>query len=391
MYDVSNRRRIEEQMLHSQKMEAVGHLAGSVAHDFNNLLTAIMGHCQMGMRAQSAGGGLSTTLPAIQEAAERGAGLCRQLLVFSRRQGVEPRVITLNDLVLEMGELVRLLIGEDIALTIRHQSDLGLVRVDSGQFEQVLINLALNASDAMPAGGTLTIETSNVTVDQGSTRRSAGAAVEYVSVGISDTGVGIPDDVKPHIFEPFFTTKGSGKGTGLGLFTCHGIVSQNNGYITVQSEPGKGSTFRILLPRVDEPAPAVAARHEYVSLPRGSETVLLVEDEEVVREVAARILREQGYTVLEAADGVQALGLARGNTHRGVDLLFTDVVMPVMSGSELADRLREYQPGIRVLYTSGYAGDTIRQIELQERATAFIEKPFTAEELAQNVRAVLES
>ena len=385
--------RLEEHMLHSQRMEIVGHLAGGVAHDFNNLLTAILGYCQLGMRAPSPAEGLSTSLQHIQKAAERGAGLCRQLLAFSSRQTVEPRVVSLNDLVLNMEPMLRRLIGEDIEVITSPRPDQGLVTVAPDQFEQVLVNLVVNASDAMPNGGRLAIETTNVSVEKSSpTSHGKVPPGEYVMLAVSDTGIGITADARSHIFEPFFTTKDPGSGTGLGLFTCKAIVAQSHGFIAVHSEPGGGSTFEVYLPRVDGPRPSTVAarRTKDRLLPRGRETVLLVEDERVVRDVAAKVLRQQGYTVLEAADGPEAIRLARGDVGQGVDLLFTDMVMPFMSGSDLADQLKESQPGIKVLYTSGYTGETISRTRSNDRGTAFIDKPFTPAELAHKVRSVLE-
>ena len=268
--EVSTRRGPEEQMLHSQKMEAVGHLVGGVAHDFNNLLTAILGYCQLGMRARSPGDGLSTNLQQIQKSAERGAGLCRQLLDFSSRQKVEPRVVSLNDLVMNMEAMLRRLIGEDIELVIPSRPVQGLVKVAPDQFEQVLVNLVLNGRDAMPNGGRQTIETSNMVIDETASRRRGDVpSGEYVVLTVSDTGTGITADARPHIFEPFFTTKDRGNGTGLGLFTCKSIVDQSFGHITVHSEPGEGSTFEVYLPRVDGPSPVAAPRVESVSLPHG--------------------------------------------------------------------------------------------------------------------------
>jgi CheY-like chemotaxis protein len=243
----------------------------------------------------------------------------------------------------------------------------------------------------MPDGGRLTIETANVTMDEETTGRYAGVSPgEYVLLSISDTGTGIPEAILPHIFEPFFTSKERGKGTGLGLFTCSAIISQRGGYIDVQSEQGHGTTFQILIPRINGPPPVETPRNHQEYLPRGTETVLLVEDEQGVREVAATTLRAQGYTVLEAAEGLEALTLARGRAHRGLDLLLTDVIMPIMSGRELAKRLRDLRPDIRILYTSGYSRDTVGQVDSQEFSSGFLEKPFTPAELTQKVRSVLE-
>lgn len=387
--DVTDRR--GGQMLQSQKMEAVGHLAGGVAHDFNNLLTAIMGYCQMGMAAHDPDGISSHSLREIQKAAERGASLCNQLLVFSRHHAVEPKVVNLSEMVLRMDEMLRRLIGEDIELVTEPAQDLGAVRVDPDMFEQVLVNLALNARDAMPEGGRLVVETGNVVADRGSKSWHAeDAPGEHVVLSVSDTGVGMAPNVKEHIFEPFFTTKRPGEGAGLGLYVCYGIISRSHGHIEVNSQPGKGTRFDIYLPRVYEDPVSLNAPHQPGKLPEGSETVLLVEDEQAVREVATTVLRNQGYTVLEAADGVEALALVREKSDLRIDLLFADVIMPQMSGKELADRLREARPGIKVLYTSGYAGDTIDRLELQDGKAEFIEKPFTPVELARKVREVLD-
>ena len=392
VHEASKSTRLDEQVLHSQKMEAVGHLAGGVAHDFNNLLTAIMGYCQLGIQPGAHHDRTSDALLEIQKAAERGAGLCRQLLVFSSGPPVEPKVVSLNDLLSNLGTLLRRLIGENIELVTLPASDLGPVRVDPGQFEQVLVNLAVNAQDAMPDGGRLTIETANVPVDEKSSLAAAGADPgEYVMLAVTDTGVGIPASVKPHIFEPFFTTKEPGQGAGLGLFTCYGLISQSNGYIVVRSEQGNGTTFEVYLPRTEGLDASTTPGQQSGLLPRGRETVLLVEDEQVVREVASNVLRDQGYTVIEAAGSLEALGLAQGRSGQRVDLLFTDIVMPVMSGSELAHRLAETQPDIRILFTSGYAGYPTADARLQRRGSGFIEKPFTPAQLARKVRAVLES
>ena len=394
VYDAAKQMQLHEQVLISQKMEAVGHLAGGVAHDFNNLLTAIMGYCQLGMHAGVQEESATTALLEIQKAAERGAGLCRQLLVFSGGPAVQPRAVALNDLLLDMGGMLQRLIGEDTELVIRPANDPCLVEVDPVQFEQVLVNLAVNARDAMPNGGRLSLETSTVSVDEGSDARFAGAGIppgEYVTLAVNDTGAGMSPEVRPHIFEPFFTTKGPGRGAGIGLFTSYSIVSQSNGYITVRSEESKGTTFEIYLPRAEGFDALPVPQEKTVSLPRGRETVLLVEDEQTVREVAVRVLRERGYTVLEASGAVEALGLVQRHIGQGVDLLLTDVVMPLMSGPELAGRLRLAQPGIRVLFTSGYTESDIGEFGLQKWATGFLQKPFTPADLAQKVRAVLEN
>ena len=390
--DISNRRRLEEWVLYAQRADAVGHLAASATHDFNNLLTAIMGYCQFAMRAPGDGESLATSLREIQKAADRGADLCRQMLMFSRRETVDRRVLNLNDLVLAMATLVRHITGDVIELVTRLRPDLGLVKADSGQLQQVLVNLALNARDAMPDGGRLTIETNNVTVGKESAGRSAEAPPgEYVRLAVSDTGTRTPVDVGSQLLESVSGTRESGTGAGLGLFVSSTLVSQNHGYLTVQSEPGTGAVFEVYLPRVDNAYAFATAGGEFAHPPSGRETVLLVEDEQLVREVAATVLRQEGYTVLEAAEGIEALRLAGAHTEQGVDLLLTDVVMPLMSGWELSDRLRESQPGIRVLYTSGYTADAATHLGSREGGAVFIEKPFTPLQLAQKVRAVLET
>ena len=389
VHDVSKRRRLEERLLHTEKMGAFGLVASGIAHDFNNILTAIMGYSQLALReAGSTGGNIS----AIQKAAERGAELCRRLLALSRHQSVQAMDLDLNELVLDIAPLLGTLLAEDIELVSRTEPELGLVKVDPGQIEHVIVNLAINASDAMPGGGTLTVATANVAVDEtppeGPVRVPAG---EYVVLSVADTGRGISEEVRPHIFEPFFTTKQPDRGTGLGLFMCRNIVAQNGGYMDVHSRPGTGTTFEVYLPRTDVSAVPPRPRREVAVLPSGEETVLLVEDERVVREVSARILRDRGYTVIEAAEGGEALRLAREHQEKGVDLLFTDVVMPFMNGWDLARRMRAVMPGIRVLYTSGHSQDTIGYARPCDLATEFIEKPFTPTELTRRVRAVLDT
>ncbi|MGH2542269.1 MAG: ATP-binding protein, partial [Ardenticatenaceae bacterium] len=342
---VEELRHAQEQLVHAQKMECVGRLAGGVAHDFNNLLTPIMGYAQLAIMALSSSGNdkMRTNLIEIQKAAERASNLTRQLLAFSRRQINEPKVFGLNTMIVDMDKMLRRLIGEDIELATLPQPDLGMVEIDPGQMEQVLMNLVVNARDAMPTGGKITIETANVTLDAEYARRTPDVTPgEYVALTVSDTGTGMTEEVKAKIFEPFFTTKEDGKGTGLGLATCYGIAKQNGGHIAAYSELGHGTTFKVYLPRIEGEANASApVRNDAGEMPRGTETVLLVEDEQAVRELGARVLQEQGYAVIEASNGVEALQFVEEHPELQIDLLLTDVVMPQMGGRELSERLRE--------------------------------------------------
>ena len=358
--EMGERESLEAQFLQAQKMEAIGQMAGGVAHDFNNLLTGIVGYSQLGMMEGCSRDRLGGYLQEIQNAAERASHLTRQLLTFSRRQVVEPRVLSINDLFLDLDKMLRRLIGEDIELVTLTAPVLGTVKVDSGQMEQVLVNMAVNARDAMPDGGKLIIQTANVTVDDEYARRRLDVTPgEYVVMSVSDNGVGMDQEVKAHIFEPFFTTKEVGKGTGLGLSTCYGIVAQSGGHITVDSEPGKGTIFEIYLPRVEDVTGYLTLTDRPEHLPVGSETVLLVEDEPLVRAVISQVLREQGYTVLEAANGHEAMSVAQHHSDEEIHLLLTDVVMPLMGGRELTKQLGRLHPEARVLYTSGYTDDVI--------------------------------
>lgn len=389
--DVTDRRSLEAQFLQAQKMETVGRLAGGVAHDFNNMLTSIAGYADLAMMQLLHSDPLRPDLEEIVRSCERAAGLTRQLLAFSRRQIMEVKVVDLNDILLDMDKMLRRLLGEDIELVTLPGEDLGPVEVDPGQIGQVIANLAINARDAMPGGGKLTIETTNITLDKEYARTHMGVSPgDYVMLAVSDTGVGMNREVKSHLFEPFFTTKERGKGTGLGLATCYGIVKQSRGYIWVYSEPEKGTTVKIYLPRVEGTAEALPKRIEPKHLPRGSETVLLVEDERSVREVCARMLREQGYTVLEAATGEHALRQVHEYTPKGIDLLVTDIVMPHMGGKELADRIRTEYPEIRVLFMSGYTDNAIVHHGVVDRDVAFLQKPFSRAGLARKVRELLE-
>ncbi len=386
--DITEYKQLEEQLRQSQKMEAIGTLAGGVAHDFNNLLTAILGNAAFLLESLGPDDERAEEVREIQKAGQRAAALTSQLLAFSRRQMVEPRIINLNAIITDTSRMLQRLIGEDIELRLSLDGSLASVRADPGHIGQVLVNLAANARDAMPTGGRLTIETANVVLDESFHRRHPDVAPgEYVMMAVSDSGVGIPPEIRDRIFEPFFTTKEVGRGTGLGLSVVYGIVHQNDGHIVVESEPGRGARFEIYLPSV--PAPAVASGPGPEGFPRGGdETILLVEDEEVVREVAARILRSQGYTVLEATNGEEAL--RRCDEHRGpLHLLLTDVVMPQMGGQELARRVMALRPDVRVLYTSGYS-DTVMLRQEWEAHGVFLQKPFAVRELLGKVREVLD-
>ena len=388
--DVTDQRRLQQQVLQSQKMEAVGRLAGGVAHDFNNLLTVITSYSDLLLEDLAPGDAKRDDVEQVRKAADGAAALTRQLLAFSRQQVVEPRVVSLNTVVEGLQKILRRVIGEDIDLAITLAPDLGAVRADVGQLEQVLMNLAVNARDAMPTGGRLTIETANVEHDPDYARDQEAAAVRrFAMLAVSDTGCGMDEATKARIFEPFFTTKEPGKGTGLGLATVYGIVKQAGGFIWVYSEPDQGTSFKVYLPEVD----ATAERPTAVPgarVPGGTETVLLVEDAAAVRAVTKQVLERQGYKVLEAADGEAALQLAQ--RHRGpIDLLLTDVVMPRLSGRELAGQFARLRPDTRVLYASGYTDDSVVRHGILESGTAYLQKPFSPESLARKVREVLDA
>jgi PAS domain S-box-containing protein len=388
--DITEMRRVEEQATQAQKMEAVGRLAGGVAHDFNNLLTVILGEVELLIADLAPTSEFFTPLDEVRKAANRAAILTRQLLAFSRRQIIEPVVFDLNDLVKDMNKMLVRLIGEDIEVTTRLSKNPSFVRADRGQIEQVLANLAVNARDAMPRGGSLTLHTGAETLDEDYARSHAEVTPgEYVTLVVSDTGTGMTEEVKSRLFEPFFTTKECGKGTGLGLATSFGIVKQAGGHLSVYSEVGVGTTIRVYLPRLSteqQPRSIVEAP----ALPRGDETILLVEDEASVRRVTARTLTSLGYRVLEAQSGEDAEALLA--SHEGIlHLLFTDVVLPGIGGRDLADRVRATRPGIKLLFASGYTDDVILQHRLIEHDIALLQKPFTRESLAQKVRDVLDS
>ncbi len=383
-------KRLEAQLLQAQKMETVGRLAGGVAHDFNNLLTVILGYTEIATETITANEEATECLEAVTQAANRAANLTRQLLAFARQQVIEPKVINLNDLILDLEKMLRRLIGEDIELMTLPFPELGLVKADPGQIEQVLVNLAVNARDAMPEGGKLTIETANVRLDEEYARQHMEVIPgEYILLAVSDTGCGMEENVQAHIFEPFFTTKELGKGTGLGLATCYGIVKQSGGSIWVYSELEHGTTFKIHLPRVAKEADA-SPREIVGVLPHGTETILLVEDELLVRSIAVQALHTQKYNVLEAENGIEALRVA-GEYGGEIHLLVTDVVMPQMGGRVLAEQIRTSHPTIKVLFTSGYTDNAILYHDVLDPGIAFLQKPFTPGALARKVREILDS
>jgi PAS domain S-box-containing protein len=395
--DITGRKRAEEeraalqeQLRQSQKMEAIGKLAGGVAHDFNNLLTVIKGYCQLSLVEMKESAPIRDTLEVINKAAEKAADLTRQLLAFSRRQIMEMRVLDLNALLQNLDKMLRRIIGEDIELVTSLGEDLGRVKADPGQIEQVVMNLAVNAKDAMSKGGKLIIETANVELDEAYARTHVAVTPgPYVMIAVSDTGTGMPLEVRDRVFEPFFTTKGKGKGTGLGLSTVYGIVKQSNGNIWVYSEPGKGTTFKIFLPRVDEPAEKLKVQEIGEEFPRGSETILVVEDDKEVRNLTVRILKRQGYTVLDGSYGDEAFSVCR--QHKGpIHLLLTDVVMPGMDGRALSESLSQLHPEMKVLYMSGYTDDAIVHHGVMEKGMNYIQKPFTVNGLTKKVRELLD-
>lgn len=394
--DVSARKQLEGQFLQAQKMEGIGRLAGGIAHDFNNLLTAIIGFAEMaeGEIVSDAQSDLQSPtlgyLHYIRRAGERAADLTRQLLAFSRQQIISPKIIDPHAAVLEVDKMLRRLLGEDVELVTLTEQETGAIRVDPGQFEQILINLAVNARDAMPNGGKLTLEVGSVTLDQDYARvHKAVTPGEHVMIAVTDTGMGMDPQTLSRIFDPFFTTKERGKGTGLGLSTVYGIVKQSGGNIWVYSEPGHGTTFKVYFPRVFEPLDSARSQESDLDIPRGRETVLVVEDETLVREVTVQALQDLGYTVL-AASGPEEAQVIAGEFQEEIHLLLTDVVMPLMSGQQLAERLAERRPQMLVLYASGYTDNSIVHHGVLDAGVAFLQKPFTKRALAQKVREVLE-
>ncbi|HYJ47399.1 MAG TPA: response regulator, partial [Pyrinomonadaceae bacterium] len=381
---------LKEQLRQSQKIEAIGQLAGGIAHDFNNLLTAITGYSDLVLRRLPSDDLSRRHVTEIKKAGDRAASLTRQLLAFSRKQMLLPKVLDLNAVVIDMDKMLRRLIGEDIDLLTVLDDALGNVKADPGQIEQVILNLAVNARDAMPMGGKLTIETSNVYLDGKYAREHISIKTgSYVMLAISDNGCGMDESTMERIFEPFFTTKGVGKGTGLGLSTVYGIVKQSDGYVWAYSEPGKGTTFKVYLPRFDEATAEPQPSSVEVELPQGTGTVLLVEDEEMVRQLTRQILEMHGYRVLEANNGKDAIELCREYEDR-IDLVMTDVVMPQMGGRELVERLESLLPDAKVLFMSGYTDDAIVHHGVLDQSMNFLEKPFDPNVLIKKVREVLE-
>ena len=389
--EITDRKALEVQLMQAQKMEAIGRLAGGLAHDFNNLLTAILGSAALLAEVITPGHAAREDVDAVRQAATRAAELTRQLLAFSRQQVLAPQVLDPNALIANLERMLKRLIGEDIALSSHLATPVGAVRADPGQLEQVIVNLAVNARDAMPEGGKLTLETANVELDRAHTKEHVVMEPgRYVMLAVSDTGVGMDAATKSHLFEPFFTTKEKGKGTGLGLSTAYGIVKQSGGYIWAYSEPGHGTTFKIYLPRVDAAAKRVTPAPVRTSPPGGTETLLVVEDQAEVRRLTTKVLEARGYKVLVASDGPEALRLAAQHP-APIQLLVTDVVMPGMSGSELAASLVRARPELKVLYVSGYADESIVRHGILEPGLAFLQKPFTPDALAAKVRAMLDA
>jgi two-component system, cell cycle sensor histidine kinase and response regulator CckA len=384
------RRKLEAQLAQTQRIEAIGRLAGGVAHDFNNLLTAINGYADIALARLSEKDPLAEDLRQIRAAGLRAAELTRQLLVFSRRQVVTLKVIDLDQVVRGVEKLLRRIIDENISITVRSVPDLGRVRADPAQLEQVIMNLAVNSRDAMPNGGTLVVETSNVELDVDDVWSHPGAKPgRYVLLAVSDTGHGMDKATLAQVFEPFFTTKGSDKGTGLGLAMVYGIVSQFGGSVTAYSEPGLGSTFKVYLPAVADPLDVAKIGTDTSAPAKGTETILLVEDEEMVRGLASRVLKKAGYAILEAANGAEALKLCE-DRKGPIDLLVTDVVMPNVGGRELSERILKLRPGLKVLFLSGYTADAVIRQGVLAHGVEFLEKPFTPRALTDKVRAVLD-
>jgi PAS domain S-box-containing protein len=390
--DITMRRNVEEQLRLAQKMEGIGRLAGGVAHDFNNMLMAITGYCELLLIKLDPRDQLRTHVLEISQVSDRAASLTRQLLAFSRKQVLAPCVLNLNTVVAGMDSMLRRVIGEDIDLRAVFETDLQNVKADLGQMEQVIMNLAVNARDAMPRGGTLTIETANTHLDQEYARQHVGVTPgPYVMVSVNDTGCGMDSDTQARIFEPFFTTKEQGKGTGLGLSTVYGIIKQSGGNIWVYSEIGRGSTFKVYLPRVEESAESsLPQERPSMAAQRGFETIFLVEDENAIREGFREILQTYGYTVLDAPDGAVAIHIAE-NIKDPIQLLVTDLVMPQMSGREVFERVQSLHPETKVIFMSGYADGAVVQQGILEAGTVFLQKPFSASVLLQKIREVLDA
>jgi nitrogen-specific signal transduction histidine kinase/CheY-like chemotaxis protein len=391
--DVTDRKQLEEQFRQAQKMEAVGRLAGGIAHDFNNLLMVIQGYGDLLVERLHASDPLRKNVEQIQTAAQKATSLTRQLLAFSRKQMLAPKVLNIQAIMADMETILRRLIGEDIVLEAVSAPSLGYVKADRSQIEQVVMNLAINARDAMPGGGRLTIESSNVEIGSDVPHPPTVVAPgKYIMLAVTDNGCGMSPETRAHIFEPFFTTKEKGKGTGLGLATVYGIVKQSGGYIWVYSEPGIGTTFKIYLPRIEEEQAHSGACADSASTasPRGSEVVLLVEDEKGVRELTREYLETSGYTVLDATDGESALAMAREYSG-AIHVLITDVVMPGLSGRELGEQIANLRPQIKVLYMSGYTDQSAFRNGILDKGAQLLQKPFGMSTLASKLREILGS
>jgi PAS domain S-box-containing protein len=400
IHDITEQRKLEAQFIEAQKMEVIGQLASGVAHDFNNILGVIIGYNDMIMSELGPDSPLRQCSEEIRHATQRAAGLTRQLLIFSRKQTVQPVVLDLNDVVKDLNKMLRRLIDEHIEMTMVPGKQIGRVKADSGYVGQVLMNLVVNARDAMPNGGKLTIATNNVTLDEnysptgvipGLPAEASAKAGDYVMLSVSDTGIGMTEEVKARLFEAFFTTKPKGKGTGLGLATCQTIVQQSGGYIDVDSEVGKGTTFKIYFPQVDEPLDTDTKFIKAGPLPRGTETLLVVEDEPSVRHLAAGVLEAQGYTVLRANNGQDALHMAREHKGSPIRLVVTDVIMPLMGGKVMAEWLKTTYPDLKILFTSGYTDDAIAQHGVLDAGVEFLSKPYTPATLVRKVREMLDT
>ena len=388
--EITERKRLEEQLLQSQKMEAVGQLAGGVAHDFNNILTAIVGYADLLAAEVGQNSQQREDIEEIRKAARRAAALTRQLLSFSRKQVLEPRIVDVNGVVLNLDKMLRSLMSENIALKTEFAEDLDAARVDPNQLEQVIMNLAINARDAMPDGGTLTIETANATLDEDyAAKHVAVIPGDYVMLAVTDTGCGMTEATKARIFEPFFTTKPAGRGTGLGLSTVYGIVKQSGGNIWLYSEPNKGTAFKVYLPAIKDTLECVTPEVQ-TGLRGGDETILLVEDDERVRGLAKKLLIRSGYSVIEASDAEEALGVAARHS-ASIHLLLTDVILPGLSGRVLAQQILEQDPRVKVLYMSGYTDNAIVLHGVLAPGVAFLQKPFTPAAFAKAVREVLDA
>jgi two-component system, cell cycle sensor histidine kinase and response regulator CckA len=390
-HDITGRKRFEAQMFQSQKMETVGRLAGGVAHEFNSIMTAIIGQSEILIGDLPEGSSLANSALEISRAAARAATLTRQLLAYGRKQFLNPEILDLNKFITGMDGVFRHLMGGGVRTQIISTPGLGAVKADAGQIEQVIVNMAMNARDAMPNGGNLTLETASVSFGEESLFRYPELrAGDYVMLAITDTGLGMSAEVKARVFEPFFSTKEVGQGTGLGLSTCYGIIKQSGGHISVYSEIARGSTFKIYLPQVEEEAEVTTRSRASLELPGGTETILLVEDDPALREMATTLLRRLGYTVYPAADGIEALSLRQQHGVGHIDLLFTDVVMPHMSGKELSDRIRASHPHTRILFTSAYTENAIIHQGVFSKGLALLQKPFTPSALASKLREVLD-